>query len=372
MNLLLKETLVTLGAMPIVWLFLKITFKKTVMYKFTSLTVAFTLFATYLVKLSVIFGGIMQIVAPVGNILIGFLVYAYINKILSHPLSKAIQQLKMFSEGNFDLNIAKSNRQDELGILNNSLLSLLKALSNVIFTVQKNSNDLLQMGNEVTSSSEELSQSATEQASSIEEVSSTMEEISANSFGNAENARLTENVSQKALSSIREVAKKVQDAVMANRAIFDKINVINEIAFQTNLLSLNAAVEAARAGEQGKGFAVVAAEVGKLSEGSKKTAGEIVSIIQSGLQISEDSENLVKETVPQIENMLALIQKITVGSVEQNSGIIQVNGALQQMSGVIQQNANFSDALSSNAEKLVTQADQLSKSISFFKLSKTV
>lgn len=365
MNPLLKEMIITMSIVPIAWIIMRIIFKHSIMFKFSFITSCFALFAGYMSKVGLIAGGRLPVV--ITNIVVGIIVYAYINKILTHPLNKLITQLQTVSKGNLSIDVTKDKNQNELGVLNNSLFHLQNILQKVILTIRTHSNDLLTMGNQVNSSSEKLLQISTEQASSIEEVSSTMEQISASSVSNAENAHQTEQVSQQTLRSIHDILHKSQAAVTANRAIFDKINVINEIAFQTNLLALNAAVEAARAGDQGKGFAVVAAEVGKLSEGSKKAAEEIVAIVESGLEVSEDSGKLVEATVPQIENMLELVQKIATASVEQNSGISQVNNAIQQMSAAIQQNTNFSDTLSGNAEKLVTQAEQLRDAIAFFK-----
>lgn len=368
MNPILKATFIDLGMIPTAWVLLRIIFKRTIMFKFSFITVGFTIFGSYLSKISMHYGGVFEIIIPIINVTSAFAVYSYINKILSRPLHAAITQVKTVSEGDITTSLEKSNSTDELGILNNALVKLSAVLNKVILTVRNNSDDLLQMSNAVSFSAKELSNNSTEQASSIEEVSSTIEQISANSLANAENARLTEDASKQALHSIQEISQKSQTTVEANRAIFDKIHVINEIASQTNLLALNASIEAARAGEHGRGFAVVAAEVGKLSEGSKKAAEEIMTIVESGLQVSEDSGKLIETTVPQIENMLELIQKITTASVEQNSGIEQVNSAIQQMNGGIQQNANFGDTLFANAEKLVTQAEQLHKAIDFFKL----
>ncbi|MCG8701133.1 MAG: methyl-accepting chemotaxis protein, partial [Bacteroidales bacterium] len=218
----------------------------------------------------------------------------------------------------------------------------------------------------LSSSSEQLSQGANEQASSIEEVSSTMEQISANIEQNNQNAQQTEKVSEEANIRIKEVAKKSQKAVDANKQIVEKITVINDIAFQTNLLALNAAVEAARAGEHGKGFAVVAAEVRKLAENSKKAAEEVVGLAQTGLKFTEEARETMLQTIPEIEDTSKMVQEISVASLEQKNGAGQITSAIQQLNSVTQQTASSSEELATSAEELAGQAEQLRGVISFF------
>lgn len=368
MNPFIRETAVSVTAIPVIYILLRLVFKKSIMFKLAAITVYFTVWVAYTAKISVHFGGIYAIISPVSNIVLGFMVYSYINKMLTRPLIKTTMQLETVSQGNLSIDIAKINNKNELGLLNKSMLHLRDALTKVTSHIKTHSNGLLIMGNEINLSSEEFAQHTAEHAKSIEQVSSTMEEIAANSASNVENARQTEKESQKALESIYEVLDKSKEAVAANRKIFEKINVINEISFQTNLLALNASIEAARAGEQGKGFSVVATEVGKLSEGTNKAAEEIVAIVRSGMQVAETSGKLVEEVVPEIEKTLELVQKIMNSSVEQNSGIEQVNNAMQKMNRVLQKDASFSESLASNAEKLVLQAEELQQMISYFKI----
>jgi methyl-accepting chemotaxis protein len=222
---------------------------------------------------------------------------------------------------------------------------------------------------QVSSASQQLSQGANEQASSVEEISSTMEEISANIEQNSENSSQTDKISRAAETGISEVNERSQKAVEANKQIAEKINIINEIAFQTNILALNAAVEAARAGEHGKGFAVVAAEVRKLAERSKVAAEEIVVLTQEGLKITEEAGTKLAEMLPEVEKTTRLVQEIAASSIEQNNGAGQVNNAIQQLNTVTQQNAASSEEMATSAEELASQAEQLKETVSFFRLN---
>lgn len=213
-----------------------------------------------------------------------------------------------------------------------------------------------------------MSQGANEQASSVEEVSSTMEEITSNIEQNSSNSAQTEKISITARDGMLQVKEQTARAVEANREIYEKIKVINDIAFQTNILALNAAVEAARAGEHGKGFAVVAAEVRKLAENSKASAEEIIGLAENSFEITQQAGAKLEEMLPEIEKTTQLVQEISAAGIEMSNGSNQVNSAIQQLNEVTQQTAAASEELATGAEQLAGQADQLISTISFFNI----
>jgi methyl-accepting chemotaxis protein len=152
------------------------------------------------------------------------------------------------------------------------------------------------------------------------------------------------------------------------REIADKINIIEEIARQTNMLALNAAIEAARAGVHGKGFAVVADAVRKLAERSQAAAAEIGTLSTTSVDIAESAGEMLNKIVPDIRRTAELVQEINAASNEQSTGVSQINLAIQQLDQVIQQNASSSEEMSSTAEELAAQAEQLKDVISFFQI----
>jgi methyl-accepting chemotaxis protein len=215
--------------------------------------------------------------------------------------------------------------------------------------------------------SQQLSERTNEQASSVEEVSSSMEEMVSSIQQNTDNARETEKISNLASVGGKKGKESVDVAINSMMQIAQKIGVITDIAFQTNILALNAAVEAARAGEHGKGFAVVAAEVRKLAERSKIAADEISKFSTYSVSTAETAGKELQAIVPQIEKTAQLVQEIAAASVEQNGGADQVNNAIQQLNQLTQHNASLAEEIASSAEELLSQAQQLKEMVAYFK-----
>lgn len=262
---------------------------------------------------------------------------------------------------------AKSN--DEIGDLLNVLNTMVVRLREVVANVSTASRDVASGASEMSSTSEALSQGATEQASSTEEASASMEQMAANIKQSAKNASDTEKMALKSASDARESGEAVSRAVSAMQTIAEKILVVQEIARQTDLLALNAAVEAARAGEHGRGFAVVASEVRKLAERSQSAAGEISNLSGNTVRAAQDAGKMLEELVPDIERTSQLVAEISRASQEQDSGATQVNLAIQQLDKVTQENTSAADEMSTTAEALASQAEQLQASIKFFRVS---
>lgn len=355
-----------LVSIPITFLILKLVFGKSILFTFSIYAVVLTLFVSFTFYLMALLGNKHAFWIVPLNFIIGVSIFWLLNRIIRQPLNKLIAHVKSLADGKLDVQLTESSSMNEIGILNNNLYHLTTNLKTMLSQIFTNVNNLVEASEQLTGSSAQLAQGANEQASSIEEVSATLEQMSANIHQNTENANHAEKVSFEANDKIKNVADKSNEAVSANRIIADKITVINDIAFQTNLLALNAAIEAARAGEQGKGFAVVAAEVRKLAERSKLAAEEIVKVAQTGLELTENTGEIMLNTIPDIDNTAKIVQEIAAASSEQNVGVGQINEAMQQLNSVTQQNAASSEEFTSSADELLTQAQQLKKIVSFF------
>lgn len=290
---------------------------------------------------------------------------------MKRALSSAVQLAESVANGDLRQTVDNTSK-DEIGELLGVLNIMVLRLRDVVANVSTAARDVASGASEMSSTSEALSQGATEQASATEEASASMEEMAANIKQSAKNASDTEKMALKSASDARESGEAVARAVNAMQTIAEKILVVQEIARQTDLLALNAAVEAARAGEHGRGFAVVASEVRKLAERSQLAAGEISNLSGNTVKAAQEAGEMLEELVPDIERTSQLVAEISRASQEQDAGATQVNIAIQQLDKVTQENTAAADEMSTTAESLASQAEQLQASIRFFRVSDDV
>ncbi|MCF8364159.1 MAG: MCP four helix bundle domain-containing protein [Bacteroidales bacterium] len=301
------------------------------------------------------------LISILGSIMLGW----QISKSITRPIKKGVAFAKEIAEGNLETSI-EIDQNDEIGELAAMLTLMKNKLHKTISSIQAAAQHIAEASSQMSQTSQSISQGSTEQASAAEEISASIEEMSAAIAQNTSNAQRTEEIARQASSQMNTGSKNVIDVTSAIKEIAEKITIIGDIAYQTNILSLNAAVEAARAGEYGKGFAVVADEVKKLAERSQDAATEIDKVSGNGVSLAEESRHLFNAIVPQIELTLKLVQEITASSLEQNSGAEQVNDSIQQFNNVIQQNAAAAEEMATNAEELANQAEYLTEMTSYF------
>lgn len=367
MNILISQGIRTVFGIIFSFFVLRALFKGSLIMKVGILIVASILLVGLNVRLEVA-GFINQYVSLFISIAIGTIAVYMINIDIKRPFEASIRKVESIAKGDLNIIIEDTHKKNEIGALNQALEKLINELSGIMSKVQDSSDTLSTSAQNLSATSEELSQGASVQAASMEEISSTMEQIASNIESNSTNAKQAEVISITSASGIKDVSLATQESLISVRNISNKIDIINDIAFQTNILALNAAVEAARAGEHGKGFAVVAAEVRKLAEKSKIAADEIVSLAGKTLSITENAGSLMLNIIPEIEKTAGLTQEISSATLEQSHGANQVNNGIQQLNNVTQQNASASEQMASNSEDLITQAEQLRNVLSFFKL----
>jgi methyl-accepting chemotaxis protein len=312
---------------------------------------------------SMTFNLIVLLVAVVVAILLAI----FMARLISKPIYRGIEFAKQMASGDFtnDLDV---NQSDEIGELLENLKTMGSQIRDIITGVTMAADNMASASMELSSTSQHVSQGSSEQASSAEEISSSVQEMAANIQQNTQNAKDTAIISSTVESHIVDSKEKVDKTVLAIQEIADKISIIGDIAFQTNILALNASVEAARAGEHGRGFGVVAAEVGKLAERSKIAAQEINVLTKSGVVYASEVGQLMAHIVPEVNKTSKLIQEIAVASVQQSGGADQINSAVQQLNQVTQQNAAASEQLATNAVEMSSQAENLQEIVSFFKV----
>jgi methyl-accepting chemotaxis protein len=262
----------------------------------------------------------------------------------------------------------KAKPLSDKDVLGNALSRMLDRLRGVISESGTAATNVSSGSQELSSTAQDLSQGATEQAASTEQASASMEQMAANIKQNADNAAQTEKIARQSALDAQASGEAVGRAVVAMQTIAEKINIVQEIARQTDLLALNAAVEAARAGEHGRGFAVVASEVRKLAERSQTAAAEISTVSSQTVKAAQEAGAMLGRLVPDIKKTAELVAEISASCREQDIGGDQVNQAIQQLDKVTQRTASASEQMSATAEQLAAQSEQLQANIAYFRL----
>lgn len=221
-----------------------------------------------------------------------------------------------------------------------------------INSIAATSDTMLEMSKDITVLTESLNSSSNVQASSVEEIHGTVEKISESTINNSMHADDVAEITTELVMVVRRSTRLLKRVISSIRDISTRIVVVEEIARQTNLLSLNAAIEAARAGEAGRGFSVVAAEVKKLAERSQVAAKDIISLVNEGSSISDQAWDYLGAIVESSEKSRNTVAKIAEALLEQRDGITQINIGMIQINNSAQTNAAIADKLASQIEIL--------------------
>ena len=327
-----------------------------------------------------------QLVLSISSIVLGLAAAALLGWTLQQGIRKSLQEAMAaahaVASGDLTHRIQVLGR-DEISELLRELTKMQASLSDVVQRVRGGAESVSTASAEIAQGNQDLSSRTESQASALEETAASMEQLSSTVQQNADNARQANQLASNAASVavqggevVGQVVETMRGISESSRQIAEIINVIDGIAFQTNILALNAAVEAARAGEQGRGFAVVASEVRNLAQRSAEAAKEIkqlitdsVSRVEQGTGQVDQAGATMNEIVNSIRRVSDIVAEISAASTEQSAGVSQVGEAVMQLDQTTQQNAAMVEEMSAAASSLRSQAQDLVQTVAAFKVN---
>jgi methyl-accepting chemotaxis protein len=309
------------------------------------------------------------------------LIYPFIQRVVTQPLRSGVEAARNIASGDLTQSVPVTSG-NEVGELQMALKDMQESLVKIVSQVRTGTDTIFSASSEIASGNLDLSTRTELQAGTLEKTAASMQELTSTVNQNTDNARKANQLAQSASevatrggSLVSEVVQTMDSINASSRKIVDIIDVIDGIAFQTNILALNAAVEAARAGEQGRGFAVVASEVRSLAKRSADAAKEIKSLIDDSVSKVEVGGKLVHqagstmtEIVESIRHVTDIMGDIAAASAEQTTGIGRVNDAITEMNSVTQQNSALVEEAAAGAQSLQDQAGHLEHVVKVFKL----
>lgn len=298
------------------------------------------------------------------------------------PLRRIVRHFESMADGDLSHSI-EQHGNNEIGQLFAGLATMQHKLANTVSNMRSSGVEIHNGSRRIASNSLDIASRIEQQSSALEETAASMDELTATVANNADHAGQASQLAEDASSSVKDGQKIIGQVIATmqqirdgSRQVSDIITMIDSIAFQTNILALNASVEAARAGEHGRGFSVVAGEVRQLASQSASAAEEIRSLIgvsntnvETGTKLTDDADRAMQDIVAAIQRVTSLMGEIAYASQEQSQGIEQVNRAIIQMEQVTQQNRHLLYEAAQASASLEGQASSMRDAAAVFRLN---